>query len=147
MKNKFLVGSMFVLAIIFSFCLLSLGLNKTIVEANYSQEKVANDLAQNNQSLIFDKISNNQELLNTSYVQAYKINSSNFSAVANGGEARPLTNAFDGNWNTYWQSEKDNSSTFKNNQHCILTCQISQTRRYLLLSKSMSSLRSGCSYC
>ena len=109
MKNKFLVGSMFVLAIIFSFCLLSLGLNKTIVEANYSQEKVANDLAQNNQSLIFDKISNNQELLNTSYIQAYKINSSNFSAVANGGEARPLTNAFDGNWNTYWQSEKDNT--------------------------------------
>ncbi len=54
-------------------------------------------------------------LLNdTSYVNYYKIPLSLISEYTAAGSTTNLERAFDGNWSTYWQTQKENSSTFKN---------------------------------
>jgi len=48
------------------------------------------------------------------YVNYYKIPLSYFSEYTAGGSNTDLDRAFDGKWNTFWQTGKENSATFKN---------------------------------
>ncbi len=49
--------------------------------------------------------------LNADYLSVYKVPTSMFTYESAGGEAngKPLSNAFDGNWNTFWQTGRENA--------------------------------------
>ena len=69
--------------------------------------------ASNSQKLSCEVATGN--LLNdANYVNYYKIPLSYFSEYTAGGSNTNLERAFDGNWNTFWQTGKENSATFKN---------------------------------
>jgi len=101
-SKKMLTGFRFIaLCLFFTFVFLN---SKNVAAASNSQ-KLSCETATGN-------------LLNdTDYVNYYKIPLSFFSEYTAGGgssSGKALGNAFDGNWNTFWETTKINSSAFKN---------------------------------
>ena len=88
--------------------------------------------------------------LNEDYLSVYKVPTDMMTYESDGGEASgaPLSNAFDGNWNTYWQTGRENAGqgmvtpTFAN----AITVTFSQAVSIQSIVYASSSSRLGHGY-
>lgn len=94
----------------FLFLVVSSFLCYVMVNSNTTNEIV---VADGTNKLTCEVASDN--LLNDNeYVSFYKLTNDLIESYSAIGGGTNLSNAFDGNWNTYWQTATENSGTFKN---------------------------------
>ncbi|MDE6667991.1 MAG: M60 family metallopeptidase [Clostridia bacterium] len=88
--------------------------------------------------------------LNEDYVSVYKVPTSMMTYESAGGEASgaPLSNAFDGNWNTYWQTGRENAGQGSANPTFLnaITVTFSQPVTIQNILYASSSAREGHGY-